>query len=318
MIACPYPAPPLRPRLIRREKPTLRLAPSHQHHGQPRLPPPASTWAAQPQEAYPKDLNRRDPVASRQHDRRRLNSNPPNNFGLLSPKTHQATPRDKRQRASQKGAINFWTFGPGRARPEIQKSQPFFQPISSPNTAKQRLKRAATGGMRKDFWPAFMGPPGARPNPKIQNRAPHAWRTRAPGRRSRKEAPSPTAQTTRPCRPCRLATTRQAKSQLQPAQQLRPAAAQNASGDTRRHATERRATDSTSCRPVVSPKTRRRHPNPLSCQPLRLLSPETREATTLPARKFAREATTAVIAPLLQWATCRQFGHLFPPFKDYR
>ena len=87
---------------------------------------------------------------------------------------------------------------------------------------------------------------------------------------------------------------------------------------TMRHATESRPTDSTSCRPVVSPKTRRRHPNPLPCQPLRLLSPETREATTLPARKFAREATTAVIAPLLQWATCRQFGHLFPPFKDYR
>ena len=38
------------------------------------------------------------PVASRQHDRRHPNSNPPNNFGPLSPKTHQATPRDTRQR----------------------------------------------------------------------------------------------------------------------------------------------------------------------------------------------------------------------------
>jgi hypothetical protein len=33
------------------------------------------------------------PVASRQHDRRHSNSNTPNNFGLVSPKTHQATPR---------------------------------------------------------------------------------------------------------------------------------------------------------------------------------------------------------------------------------
>ena len=34
------------------------------------------------------------PVASRQHDKRRPNSNPPNNFGPVSPKTHQATPSD--------------------------------------------------------------------------------------------------------------------------------------------------------------------------------------------------------------------------------
>jgi hypothetical protein len=73
----------------------------------------------------------------------------------------------------------------------------------------------------------------------------------------------------------------------------------------------------TPCRPVVSPKTHRRRSNPLPCQPLRLLSPETREATKVPARKFAREATTAAIAPLLQWATCRQPGHLFSPFKDH-
>ena len=36
--------------------------------------------------------NRRAPVASRQHDRRRPNSKPNNNFGFVSPKTHQATP----------------------------------------------------------------------------------------------------------------------------------------------------------------------------------------------------------------------------------
>jgi hypothetical protein len=40
------------------------------------------------------------------------------------------------------------------------------------------------------------------------------------------------------CRPCRLATTRQATLQLQPSQQLRPGVAQNALGDTRRHATQ--------------------------------------------------------------------------------
>jgi len=160
-----------------------------------------------------------------------------------------------------------------------------------------------------------------------------------------------------PLSSCRLTTTRHATPQLQPAQQLRPAVAKNASGDTRRHATagspgwrtrlsgrrsrrrltpristeetlsshdhatidaptpnhpttsaycrqkrirrhatESRATDSTPCRPVVSPKTCRRHSNPLPCQSLRFLSPETCEATMLPARKFAREATTAAIA----------------------
>jgi len=125
-------------------------------------------------------------------------------------------------------------------------------------------------------------------------------------------------QGSQPKSPRRLATTRQTTSQLQPTQQLRPAVAQNASGDTTRHTTASRPTDSTPCRPVVPPNTRRRHSNPLPCQPLRFLSPETRKATNLPARKFAREATTAAIAPLLQWATCRQFGHLFPPFKDYR
>ena len=49
------------------------------------------------------------PVASRQHVRRRPNSNPPNNFGLLSPKTRQATPRDTRQHASKvSGAFCHW------------------------------------------------------------------------------------------------------------------------------------------------------------------------------------------------------------------
>ena len=182
------------------------------------------------------------PVARQQHDKRRPNSNPPNEFSLLSPKTHQATPGDTRQRVPQVGVFAY-------------------------------LGGAAAGG----------SPQGSQPKS-----------------------------------PCRPAITRQATSQLQPAQQLRPTVAQNASGDTKRHATASRAMDSTSCRPVASPKTRRRHPNPLPRQSLRFLSPETHEATRLPARKFAREATTAVIAPLLQWAACRQFGHLFSPFKDYR
>ena len=64
--------------------------------------------------------------------------------------------------------IDFWTFGSGLARPETQKSPPFFQPISSQHSEKQRLKRAAIGGERKDFWTTFMGPPGAHANPKVQ------------------------------------------------------------------------------------------------------------------------------------------------------
>jgi hypothetical protein len=49
-----------------------------------------------------------------------------------------------------------------------KKSSPFFQPISSETIEKQRLKRAAIGGERKDFWTTFMGPPGAHANPKVQ------------------------------------------------------------------------------------------------------------------------------------------------------
>jgi hypothetical protein len=108
------------------------------------------------------------PVASRQHDRRHSNSNPPNNFGLVSPKTHQATQSVMRRnsRAASRSPCahegrsksTFATFGPGRARPEIQKSHPFFQPISSPNTEKQRLTRSATDTPRKDFWTVFPGP----------------------------------------------------------------------------------------------------------------------------------------------------------------
>jgi hypothetical protein len=105
------------------------------------------------------------PVARQQHDRRRPNSDPPNEFSLLSPKTHQATHDTIRAGASRSPCapdgvpINFWTFGPGRLRPEIQKSDLFFQPISSKHLEKQRLKRAATGGKRKDFWTALIGPP---------------------------------------------------------------------------------------------------------------------------------------------------------------
>ena len=124
--------------------------------------------------------------------------------------------------------------------------------------------------------------------------------------------------------------TRQATSQLQPAQQLRPSVAKNASGDTGRQATESFAKGDRLCRPVVSPAACWRRSNPLPSQPLRLLSLETREATKLPARKFAREATTPVIDPLLQWATCRrrrsgnsrkmrrQQGNLFSPFEDHQ
>jgi hypothetical protein len=44
------------------------------------------------------------PVASRQHDKRRPNSNPLNNFNRVSPKTHQATPRDTRHKNDRPAA----------------------------------------------------------------------------------------------------------------------------------------------------------------------------------------------------------------------
>jgi hypothetical protein len=71
-------------------------------------------------------------------------------------------------RSATEGQATFATFGPGRARPEIQKSLPISQPISSQNLEKQRSKRAATSRPRKHFWTAFMGPPGAHANPKVQ------------------------------------------------------------------------------------------------------------------------------------------------------
>jgi hypothetical protein len=58
----------------------------------PRLPGRRSHWRPN------QYRNRKVPVVSRQHDTRRPNSNPPNNFSLLSPKTHQTTPDDRRQR----------------------------------------------------------------------------------------------------------------------------------------------------------------------------------------------------------------------------
>ncbi|QDT73991.1 hypothetical protein I41_31830 [Lacipirellula limnantheis] len=51
------------------------------------------------------------------------------------------------------------------------------------------------------------------------------------------ETPPTVFATSKPKTPCRLKTTRQATSQLQPNQRVQPAVAQNASGDTGRHAT---------------------------------------------------------------------------------
>ena len=65
---------------------------------------------------------------------------------------------------------DFWTFGPERARPEIQKSLSIFQQFSSQNLEKQRIKRAATSRRRRDFWTAFMGPPGAQVSPKVKKK----------------------------------------------------------------------------------------------------------------------------------------------------
>ena len=72
-----------------------------------------------------------------------------------------------RAAGNKKRLIDFWTFGPGRASPEIQKSLPFFLPISSKNIEKETLTRASTGVTRNDFWTALLGPPGAHANPKV-------------------------------------------------------------------------------------------------------------------------------------------------------
>ena len=209
--------------------------------------------------------------------------------------------------------LDFWTGTLASGNPKVPAVFP------AHFITKHRKTKAQTRRDRREderLLDRFDGAPRrARPSKSPKPGAPRMAYSRTSAAQPQ-EAPPPTAQTTPPCRSCRPETTRQATPQLQPTQQLRPGVAQNASGDATRHETASRATDSTPCRPAVSPKMPRRHPNPLPRQPLRLLSPETREATELPARKFAREATTAVIAPLLQWATCRQFGHLFPPFKD--
>ncbi|QDT76234.1 hypothetical protein I41_54840 [Lacipirellula limnantheis] len=152
------------------------------------------------------------PCRLQQRDRRHPNLNPPNNFGLLSPKTHQATPRD-----------SAW------------RQQAFVGCVSDADVAH------------------------------------HAMPQRRHQDASGSETPPTAFATSQPKTPCR---------------------------------------------PVVSPIPRSRHSNPWPRQPLRFLSPETRKATKIPAREFAREATTAVIAPLLPWATCRQSGSLFSPFKD--
>src|SRR5690606_7631443 len=52
--------------------------------------------AAQPQETLLRRLSRARPARQRKRQR---NSNPPNELGVLSPKTRQATPSDTRQHA---------------------------------------------------------------------------------------------------------------------------------------------------------------------------------------------------------------------------
>ena len=149
------------------------------------------------------------PVARQQHDKRRPNSKPPNNFGLLSPKTHLATPSDTRQRLASSSVC-------GRRLRRRCRS-----PLHAAAAPSSRFGVRDPSNSFRDKQTAELGTPG--------------WRTRLPGRRSRKrlnhEQPKPRA----PCRSRRLATTRQATPQLQPTQQLRPCVAKNASGDTERH-----------------------------------------------------------------------------------
>ena len=89
--------------------PTHSMSPPRLHQQLASAPSLAYSpnWPAQPHEA-PSPAARLNslcrPVASQQHNKRRLNSKPPNNFGLLSPKTHEATPSDTRQRKDRPAA----------------------------------------------------------------------------------------------------------------------------------------------------------------------------------------------------------------------
>jgi hypothetical protein len=137
---------------------------------------PAATWAAPPQEAQSQGARSKGPCRLATTRQATLQLQPAQQLRLGVAKNasgdtrRHATQLARRPTRLTEELINFWTFGPGRARPEIQKCPPFFHPISSQNIEKQRLKRAATGGKRKDFWIALMGPPRRAPQSKSPKR----------------------------------------------------------------------------------------------------------------------------------------------------
>ena len=89
--------------------------------------------------------HRRAYVASRQHDKRRPNSNPPNNFGLVSPKTHQATQHDTRQR--RRGREPFATGSvPRQQAPQWQKAP---DPLHVPTPVAPAQSREAHAGRNR-------------------------------------------------------------------------------------------------------------------------------------------------------------------------
>jgi hypothetical protein len=130
---------------------------------------PAATWAAQPQEAQPQGARLKGPcrLATTRQATPQLQP-----AQQLRPCVAQNASGDTRRHATQfarrssvwayapEGGANqlldFWTWTRASGNPKVA---PVFQPISSQNIEKQRLKRAATGGKRKDFWTALMGPP---------------------------------------------------------------------------------------------------------------------------------------------------------------
>jgi hypothetical protein len=100
------------------------------------------------------------------------------------------------------------------ATPQLQPAQPFSTRVAK--NASGDTKRHATVSLRPGGWPRLASSPTWAAQP--QEAQPQGARSKGPGR---------------------LATTRQATPQLQPAQHLRPFVAKNASGDTTRHATAR-------------------------------------------------------------------------------
>jgi hypothetical protein len=122
------------------------------------------------------------PVASRQHDRRRPNSNPPNNFGLLSPKTHQATPSDTRQPASTvSGTCWHWRRPTAIKHPRATWFPP--RPRHHPHQA-QRLSIESTHSMSaKNYWQTLADTAELADMARLETKPPRRRRTARVGQK---------------------------------------------------------------------------------------------------------------------------------------